>query len=79
MPESPTIESLSRSPRLAGFILFFNISLSTNSLPQPSGRLSLNTPKSPSKGSILGMNKSSFRGRENGLIENPVLSHSLEY
>ena len=60
--------------------MFFTSSRSTSNLPHPSGRLSANTPYSPSKGSYdFGTNTFFSSGSEKGLIEYPFISHSSVY
>ena len=75
-----TLASLLIESTSYGLILFFIRSLSTRSLPQPSGRLSANIPKSPSNGVYdLGIYTFFSNGSEKGLIEYPFISHSSLY
>ena len=80
IPLLPTILKRCKVVICSGFIPFPRSIRSTNNLPQPSGRLSANTPKSPSKVSyLLGMKTLFSKGRDSGLIANPFFSQSESY
>ena len=63
----------------AGLTLFFKNNLSTRSLPQPSGKLSLKTPNNPPKGSYFGIKTFLISGKLKGDMLKPLSNQSKSY